>query len=77
MSVPKGLGSRTLRSTVIRVPVADQHSLLPETCRELFRTPLAAAGGLLPINTALLTEDLQLPVCRQLLHNRLSPGTPF
>jgi len=54
-SVSKRLGSRTLRSTGIRVPVADQHSLLRETCRQLFRTPPAAAGGLLPINDRTLS----------------------
>jgi len=37
------------------VPVADQHSLLRETCRQLFRTPPAAAGGLLPINDRTLS----------------------
>lgn len=43
---PKPFGSCTPPSTETQVPVVDRHSPLPETCRQHFRTPLAAAGGL-------------------------------
>ncbi len=38
------------------MPVADRHSFLLETCGHVFRTPLAGAGGLLPINALVFTD---------------------
>jgi len=40
------------------VPVADRHSLLPETCRYVFARPFSAAAGLVPISAAVLAHSL-------------------
>src|ERR1019366_1381791 len=42
-------GSRTLHRTGTEAPLTDRRGPLPEACRDVFCTPLAPAGGLLPI----------------------------
>jgi len=44
--------------------MVDRHSLLPETCGHLFRTPLAVAGVLLPINVLLFTNPFHCTYSR-------------
>ena len=54
-------GSRTLHRTGTEAPLTDRRGPVPEAYRDVFCTPLAPAGGLLPINgvmaSNLLTPD--------------------
>src|ERR1035441_8380911 len=49
-------GSRTLHRTGTEAPLTDRRGPVPEACRDVFCTPLAPAGGLLPVNGVAYTE---------------------